>query len=89
MRQVGRDVGLGFPLDPNPSPTCPQSRDDAELCAICFDRKLEVTMVGAGGAPCGHQMCAGCAFQLCGRGLDAPTCPFCRADIGAFKSAQT
>ncbi len=67
----------------------PQSRDDVELCAICFDRKLEVTMVGAGGGACGHQMCAGCAFQLCGRGLDAPTCPFCRTDIGAFESAQT
>ena len=64
-----------------------QSREDAELCSICFDNKLEVVMIGASG-PCGHQMCAGCAFQLCGRGLDAPSCPFCRADIGAFESAQ-
>jgi len=35
------------------------------------------------------QVCYGCAYQLCSRGLSTPICPFCRGKIADFASIPT
>lgn len=49
------------------------------LCTICMDEDVRVSVAG-----CGHGLCLGCAYQLCSRGLAQPSCPFCRAPIANF-----
>ncbi|EIE20806.1 hypothetical protein COCSUDRAFT_54237 [Coccomyxa subellipsoidea C-169] len=51
-----------------------------EMCAICMDSGLEISIAG-----CGHSLCGRCAYQLCARGLAAPVCPFCRGVIQQFE----
>ncbi|KAK9901580.1 hypothetical protein WJX75_003093 [Coccomyxa subellipsoidea] len=51
-----------------------------EMCAICMDASLEISIGG-----CGHSLCSRCAYQLCARGLAAPVCPFCRGVIHQFE----
>jgi hypothetical protein len=51
-----------------------------QMCAICMDAVLEVSIGG-----CGHALCRRCAYQLCARGLASPICPFCRGAIQQFQ----
>ncbi|BDA42334.1 probable E3 ubiquitin-protein ligase XBOS32 at N-terminal half [Coccomyxa sp. Obi] len=55
-----------------------------EMCAICMDAGLEISIGG-----CGHSLCSRCAYQLCARGLAAPVCPFCRGVIQQFEPMLT
>lgn len=35
------------------------------------------------------QVCYGCAYQLCSRGLSPPICPFCRGAITTFVTTDS
>lgn len=35
------------------------------------------------------QVCYGCAYQLCSRGLSPPICPFCRGPIKTFVTSTS
>ncbi len=60
------------------------SNDAATLCAVCFEREVDVSVGG-----CQHKLCAVCAEQMCTRLTDKPlACPFCRKSIGTFVSAS-
>ncbi|KFM25459.1 hypothetical protein F751_0486 [Auxenochlorella protothecoides] len=52
-----------------------------EGCQICMDAGVSVAVAG-----CGHELCFGCARQLCSaREHLVPACPFCRQPIEGFE----
>lgn len=57
------------------------SDDDLNVCSICMDLPVAVLVSG-----CHHGLCVQCAFQLCAKGRDLPSCPFCRQKIGGFEA---
>lgn len=57
------------------------SDDDVNVCSICMDLPVAVLISG-----CHHGLCVQCAFQLCAKGRDLPSCPFCRQKIGGFEA---
>ncbi|GIL80568.1 hypothetical protein Vretimale_16011 [Volvox reticuliferus] len=59
------------------------SDDDRNVCSICMDLPVAVLVAG-----CQHGLCVQCAFQLCVKGRELPSCPFCRQKIGGFEAKE-
>ncbi|KAG2500768.1 hypothetical protein HYH03_001530 [Edaphochlamys debaryana] len=59
------------------------SDDDRNVCSICMDMPVAVLVAG-----CQHGLCVQCAFQLCVKGRELPSCPFCRQKIGGFEAKE-
>ncbi|GLC42508.1 hypothetical protein PLESTB_001105600 [Pleodorina starrii] len=81
----GGDGGLDGPDD---SPAASESGsdwsdDDRNVCSICMDLPVAVLVAG-----CQHGLCVQCAFQLCVKGRELPSCPFCRQKIGGFEAKE-
>lgn len=79
----GALVGPGPRCAPLRRPRRTQAGADAhaEGCQICMDAGVRVAVAG-----CGHELCFGCARQLCStREHVVPACPFCRQTIEGFE----
>ena len=53
---------------------------DDRLCPVCITAEVHVEVVA-----CKHAVCCECARMLCSLAGSTPTCPLCRATIGAFQ----
>ncbi|KXZ46698.1 hypothetical protein GPECTOR_41g662 [Gonium pectorale] len=86
---TGGGVDGGGGLDgPDDTPAASESGsdwsdDDRNVCSICMDLPVAVLVAG-----CQHGLCVQCAFQLCVKGRELPSCPFCRQKIGGFEPKE-